>query len=363
MSLVTLALCSCSFGGASTDETTASSTKATGTTTQAPDSAAIPVEAASDKPGRFASRPEYEWAAGWIRWQERFDRLSSQANSILAITDRRERAIAAPASKDHQTVLKALQAFRTCSEQAIARGAPPSTRLEEVAVETAAVCERVEAAAARLDKEGLDIGFPGEATAADSHLQRAITAAWNFVPGLDFVPLMDGPSRRTRIQILYSVAASRLVGEQVAIKCYSRAGWAQKLAQNNASSRIIGFVEAHGAAGNLAPVVCGALDDLVYRHERPADVYGKANSAQGLIVLAHEAQHARGIRNEAKAECYGLQDMRRLGKLLELDGAYTRELAEFFWTQMYPYERSGYGSDECRPDGALDRRPHASSWP
>ena len=153
------------------------------------------------------------------------------------------------------------------------------------------------------------------------------------------------------------------MGEQVAIKCYSRAGWAQKLAQNGASTRIVGFVEAHGAAGNLAPIVCAALDDLVYRHERPEDLYGKTNSAQGLMVLAHEAQHATGIRNEAKAECYALQDMRRLGKLLEVDGAYTRELVEFFWTEMYPYEPSGYGSGACRPGGALDRRPHISSWP
>lgn len=67
MSLVTLALCSCSFGGASTAETTGSSTNATGTTTQTPDSAEIRVEAVSDKPGPFASRREYEWAAAWIR--------------------------------------------------------------------------------------------------------------------------------------------------------------------------------------------------------------------------------------------------------------------------------------------------------
>jgi len=311
----------------------------------------------------LATRSEYEWAAAWIRWQVKFDRLSSQANSILAITDRRERAIARPASNDHKILLKALHAFRSCSEQAIARGAPPSRRLEGVAVETAAVCERVEAAAARLDEDGFEIGFPGEATAADAHLQDAITAAWNFVPGLDFVPLVDRPSHRTRIRIPYSVAASKLVGEQVTVKCYSRADWGQKLTQNNAPPQLAGFVEAHGAAGNLAPFVCAALDALVYRHERPEELSAKANAAQGLIVMAHEAQHATGIHSEAKAECFALQDMRRLGRLLHVNPDYAGELADFFWTQMYPYERAGYASDECRPGGALDRRPHVAAWP
>jgi hypothetical protein len=324
----------------------------------------IPVHAkAGRRPGKFASPRELRWAAAWMKWHKRFEPLFDQADSILSVPERRERAIE-PWSKDNKSLQKAVRIFSSCSEDAVARGAPPSERLETLALETAAVCERVEKAAARLQTDGFQIGFPAEAILANQHLQDAIGEAWSFIPGLDLnVRLAEGASRRTRTQILYTLVASRLVGEQVTITCYSAADWRRELAGHDAPPRIGGFVEAHGATGNLAPVVCRWLDKLAYARERPQEVPALAYAAQAVLVLAHEAQHATGIRNEAKAECYAIQHMARLARFLGVDGSYANQLKNFVWTRVYPLDEPVYRSTECRPGGKLDLRPGVAAWP
>jgi hypothetical protein len=282
--------------------------------------------------------------------------------SILARSDRRRAAT--PGTKDYETLQRVVRSWSSCAERAVARGAPPTTRLEKLAEETAELCERAGKAAARLQAESFDGGFPPEAQLGWRPLNAAVQEAWSFIPGLELgVPLAEGPSRRTRTQIRYTVAASRLVGEQTTMTCYSRVGWRRKLAEIRGPRTLAGFVEAHGAAANLSPTVCLWLDKLVYRGARPQELRTKAQAAQALLVISHEAQHATGISSESKAECYGMQAMGRLGRLLRVNGKYADELAEFFWTYMYPYDRPQYKSPACRPGGPLDRRPRSSAWP
>ena len=327
----------------------------------------IPVKAtASRGPKKFASKRELEWAAAWNEWYERVDNSFRSVERILADPDRRAWAAQA-SSRVAERLEGALRMFRSCADDAVARGAPPSTRLEPVAVETAAVCERLAKAVARLEA-GFEDGMPGEAVFAADHLEAALREARSFVPGLndeiDDLPLLDKPSRRSRIQLRYTFTVSRLAGEQVTISCYSPDDWRRKLApMKQPPGTVGGFVHAHGATGHLAPVVCHWLDRFTYRKNRPEEFLAKANTAQALVVLAHEAQHVLGIRNEAKAECYGMQRLAPLAQALGANASYARELSDLFWTRMYPFEPPAYRSSECRPGGALDLRRRDPSWP
>lgn len=333
------------------------------TTTAATEKVEIPIEPVSSrKPGRFASRAELEWAARWMRWRKTFEPLYHEAESILTRPDRRNAAT--PGTKDYETLQRVARAWSSCAAKAVARGAPPTMRLETLAEETADLCERAGLAAARLEAEGFESGFPPEAQLGWRPLNAAVSEAWSFIPGLDFgVQLTGGPSSSTRTQIRYTLAASRLVGEQTTMTCYSRGGWKRTLAEIHAPKTLGGFVQAHGAAASLSPTVCRWLDNLVYRGARPEEPQIKAQAAQALLVMSHEAQHATGIRSEAKAECFGMQGMRRLGRILRVNGEYADELAVFFWTYMYPYDSAPYRSTDCRPGGRLDRQPHSSAWP
>ena len=190
----------------------------------------------------------------------------------------------------------------------------------------------------------------------------------SFVPGLDEeidpLPLLDRRSRRSRIQIRYTFAVSRLVGDQVTVTCFSAADWRQKLAGVNKSPGAVGgFVRTHTVGGNLAPVVCRWLDRFTYGRERPGDSAPKAYIAEAILTLGHEAQHTLGTRSERTAECFGLQRIAPLARALGADAAYARSLAVFFWARLYHLDPPTYRSAECRPNGKLDLHPKTPAWP
>ena len=85
-----------------------------------------------------------------------------------------------------------------------------------------------------------------------------------------------------------------------------------------------------------------------------------------LQVVSHESYHLWGAREEAKAECYGLQSIfyvaNRLGASLEEAEA----LGRLYWTSVYRQHGTQwpkYNSADCRSGGRLDLRPRDSRWP
>jgi hypothetical protein len=117
---------------------------------------------------------------------------------------------------------------------------------------------------------------------------------------------------RAEAEARFSEEASRIAAKPVGIRC-------------DESGQYVGAVQhADGAAtvgGNLAyltPERCLDLYRLGFRGEVRGSQTGRA-----LAVLAHEAWHLRGVRNEGAAECYALQSGVELGQRLGLseDGA------------------------------------------
>jgi hypothetical protein len=361
--LTALVLCACS-----NEERDARKEQATTTqkkTTVPVEVVEIPVEGATNRRGTFASKKELDWVAEWLRWYERMDVKLEFVDELLADDERRAKAQTSPWLK--RRLAAAVRFLRSCAHDAVDRGAPPSTRLEPVARETVEVCTRVARTLVAAEADGFKRQFSSEAAFAFDHLGMAWREARSFVPGLDEeiedLPLADRPGPTSKIQIRYTFAASRLVGEQVTVTCFKPADWRRKFSSDESPGKVAGFVEAHGAVGNLAPPVCRWLDKLAYRGEQPRHLPAMAYTAQAVLILAHEAHHATGIRKEAKAECYGMQRMNRLARLLGASPDYAGEITDFFWTKMYPLAKPPYRSDECRPGGKLDLRERVAAWP
>ena len=151
----------------------------------------------------------------------------------------------------------------------------------------------------------------------------------------------------------FSAEASRIAGRPVDVRCDEsgeRVGFVQ---------HTDGVAEVGGRLSYLAPDRCHELYRLAFD--------GETSGATGraIAVLAHEAWHLRGVRDEGETQCYALQAGVELGQRLGLDEAdasrlMRRELAENAGRGTSFEYRVG---PECRDGGELDLDPADSAFP
>jgi hypothetical protein len=177
--------------------------------------------------------------------------------------------------------------------------------------------------------------------------------AW-FVEGRTGWSSVDGDARIAAVA-RFSDEASRIAEKRVSIRC-------------DESRDFVGFVQhADGVAvvggdrAYLAPEICHDLYRLAFRGEIDASRTGRA-----LAVLAHEAWHLRGERNEGATECYALQSGIALGQRLGLSENRARQLMEQQLAENAL--RAGTTAEYrvpsgCRDGGELDLTPGDSSFP
>jgi hypothetical protein len=120
---------------------------------------------------------------------------------------------------------------------------------------------------------------------------------------------------KSQAEARFSAEASRIAGKPVTIRC-------------DESGRYVGAIQhADGVAavgGELAfitPERCLALYRLAFKGEIRGSRTGRA-----IAVLAHEAWHLRGIRDEGETECNALRSGVELGRRLGLSQETAREL-------------------------------------
>ncbi len=146
------------------------------------------------------------------------------------------------------------------------------------------------------------------------------------------------------------------------VRCWSGDDWPEVEPEYEDHIWIVGF--ALGNRAHLAPHVCHTLVQFVYLKSRPRpDTNGRTSLASALGVLAHETQHVAGTRNEAVTECYALQRIRPLARMLGASKMYAAGLAVYTWTNLYAYNDPAYKSRACRNGGSLDLNRNASAWP
>jgi hypothetical protein len=105
------------------------------------------------------------------------------------------------------------------------------------------------------------------------------------------------------------------------------------------------------------------LDRLVYgRVPAHLDPWPEA-LAFAVGALAHESQHVAGERDEARAECFGVQAIDEVVQAMGMSGYEGRYLASLYWRTYYARGDPQYRSTECREGGSLDLQPDTTIWP
>jgi hypothetical protein len=161
---------------------------------------------------------------------------------------------------------------------------------------------------------------------------------------------------RAAAEARFSAEAARVAGKPVRVRC-------------DTSGRIVGGVQhADGVAvvgGDLAyltPELCFALHRLV----SDGDVPSFSRTARAIAVLAHEAWHLRGVRDEGVTECYALQSGVRVGRRLGLDEDEARRMmrSQLVANQLHRGGSSEYVvPSDCTNRGRLDLRPSLDLFP
>ena len=151
----------------------------------------------------------------------------------------------------------------------------------------------------------------------------------------------------------FSAEAARIVGRPVEIRC-------------DESGERVGFVqhrdgvaEVGGRLAYLTPELCHELYRLAFAGST------SGGTARAISVLAHEAWHLRGVRDESTTECYALQSGVGLGQRLGLSEEHARRLMRRAITA-----NAGRGTSfeyrvgpECSAGGAFDLNPETEEFP
>jgi hypothetical protein len=160
---------------------------------------------------------------------------------------------------------------------------------------------------------------------------------------------------RTEAQDRFSQEASTIAGKPVRVRCDESGQYV------GAVQHADGVATVGGDLTYLTPERCLALYRLAFDGEATGSQTGRA-----LAVLAHEAWHLRGVRNEGVAECYAFQSGVGLGERLGLSEESARQLMRQQFAENAG--RRGTGAEylvpsECRDGGALDLDPQSSQFP
>jgi hypothetical protein len=259
-------------------------------------------------------------------------------------------------------------------------GYPPSTRLDGTRDAAANLCAHfdngVDAARDLLAGRGgqeqvLALTWEGEWTRAAEYVALIEEELSVYQPGgAKKLSRLAGKASTSRIEPEFSRVASALAGKLIEVRCWSDPEWSALLEEvatftgdDDVGPDTLGFAQLGGHLVQLAADVCDGLVALRYERERPTGGSAQEAIAIGVAVLAHEAQHARGIANEATTECYGIQTIAGTARRLGASRAYARSLARSYWSNIYVRHSDEYRSDRCRDGGTLDRRKKSTIWP
>ena len=179
---------------------------------------------------------------------------------------------------------------------------------------------------------------------------------------------VGGATGESRVEPRFTRVASTLALRPIEVRCWSTQDWKRVTTAFRAYREVAfepsGFVgDLDSARINLAPWICAHLVDLVYVHRVRHDD-GGLDAADAVSTLAHEAEHVIGPSgSEAETECYAVQDVRRVARLLGAPAAYADELATRQWREAYPRETPEYTTPLCYDGGPLDAHRDSSRWP
>lgn len=181
------------------------------------------------------------------------------------------------------------------------------------------------------------------------------------------LPVLRGPSTRSRQDPLYTKIATEIAGKHAPVYCWNAGDWnslhvRRREQRGEGLSWVLGYVPRGSTAINLAPEVCNRLDLIAYKRNRPRGS-ARVHFAEAVDTLAHESIHALGVTDEAETECYSLQLMDWTAMKLGTNLAYARDMSTLAWRVLYPRIPPEYLTEECYNGGPLDLFPKSDVWP
>ena len=329
-------------------------------------------ESAQTDGWRDYSRAEEKWLGKLGAWRESMD--IALRTRLLANTDpEATRALKAGELEAVNTIRTALEVLKSCTTTFRDQvGSAPTPRMREAADATKVACPDLEQGATE-DLRSLDEGDPEVLDAGDGFIELGAESLWEankqVLAGAEGRNLreVDAPSDESRTNPRLGRAADAL-GQNLAtateVRCWSREDWPDILDELSAyyGSRphgvLLGFASVDLVRINLAPSICDALDDLVYR--RPEL---DADHANAVLALAHEAMHVAWVPDEAEATCYALQAVEDTSIRLGMSRRDGHALAEIAWADVYPKLPAKYRYTECADGRSLDVNPDSTEWP
>ena len=136
---------------------------------------------------------------------------------------------------------------------------------------------------------------------------------------------------------------------------------------------VLFYGDGPGDEALLAPQVCATLHELWTTRRTPSldcTALGGGQCGREVIelawaasALAHESYHLRGVRDEAAAECYGLQSTALAAERIGAPPADAQRLEDYTFWNVRPPVDGGYFSPECRDGRALDLDRASPAWP
>jgi hypothetical protein len=186
------------------------------------------------------------------------------------------------------------------------------------------------------------------------------------------LPTAAGPAPGSRIEPRLGRAVNRLLYEtatamSIEVRCWSKRDWPKVKQEFRAYAGIgdlAGFAYDSNGQISIAPAFCAQLMKLVYRGERPEAGLALGMTAASVGLLAHEGGHLRESDvSEAYTECFAVQNVRELARILGTSASYADLLARVYWEYIYPNEPAEYRTGACRNGGPLDLNPRSDVWP
>jgi hypothetical protein len=175
--------------------------------------------------------------------------------------------------------------------------------------------------------------------------------------------------RREENENRLALVASELALRDVEVSC---PGFWTRLVEITPNAGWVGFDE-HGLPDdktNLSASTCRGLE-RVWRGDQKSYACllgggcdeGTARAVYGMVTLAHESWHLRGVVNEAQTQCYAVQTLEQAARRLGVSPADAHLIALRVAADEATAPSGEYHSPECRPGGRYDLHPETPDWP
>lgn len=166
-----------------------------------------------------------------------------------------------------------------------------------------------------------------------------------------------------------ALVAAEVAQREVGVEC---PGFLARLIEITPNAGWVEFDE-HGLPSDethLSSATCRSLEQ-VWRAEEPPSFSclrtlcdgATLDLVAGIVTLAHESWHLRGVTNEAQTQCYAIQTLELVALRLGVGPPDARAVADFAAAYDAREPAGEYRSSECRPGGAFDLRPDTDAWP